>query len=79
MRESEFSLTFELLISNVRDAIIDWDGGDLAFEEIVDGLVSGRLSKEDYEVRYHYEAKPMLTQNDMDAVKYKFPIFPPYY
>ncbi len=79
MRESQFSLTFEVLVSNVRDAIIDWDGGDLTFQEIIDGLASGRLSKEDYKVHYHYEGKPLLTQNDINAAKFKFPIFPPYY
>ena len=55
MRESQFSLTFENLVCNVRDAIIDWEEPFTynTVPEILAGIESGRLNKDDYEVNYH--------------------------
>lgn len=48
-------MTFEVLIQNVSDAIIDWDHpySFNTFREISEGISDGRLKREDYEITYH--------------------------
>jgi hypothetical protein len=48
-------MNFELLIENVRDAVIDWNDA-IFFDtapKIIDGTTNNRLDKEDDEVYYH--------------------------
>lgn len=48
-------MNFELLIANVRDAVVDWEEPQFfnTFKEIIDGINDGKLKREDYEINYH--------------------------
>jgi uncharacterized protein YutD len=54
MFESKPEVGFEILINNVRDAVLCWDQEDFfdTFSNILDGIDRGVLKKEDYEIRY---------------------------
>lgn len=54
MLESKREIGFEILINSVRDANVDWDDfySPSTIKEVIDGVNSGRLNGEDYEIRY---------------------------